>query len=69
MTRYEQNNLILKSLELDLNDKPNIQVKITQTFTKWFQTLATQGAELIMAASAPQQQQPAQGEQQPQEGA
>jgi hypothetical protein len=52
MTRHEQNDLIIKSLELDLNDKPNIQVQITHAFTKWFQTLATQGAELIMAASA-----------------
>jgi hypothetical protein len=51
MTRHEQNELIFKSLELDLNDKPNIQVRLTHLFTKWFQTLATQGAELVMAAA------------------
>jgi hypothetical protein len=51
VTRKEQNDLILKSLELDLNDKPNIQAQITQVFNKWFQTLAQQGAELIAAAA------------------
>jgi hypothetical protein len=52
MTRHEQNELILKSLSVQLNDIPNVQVRISHVFTKWFQTLATQGAELIMAASA-----------------
>jgi hypothetical protein len=51
MTRREQNDLIIKSLELNLNDQPNVQAQITSAFTKWFQTLVAQGAELIMAAT------------------
>jgi hypothetical protein len=60
MTRHEQNELILQSLSVKLNDLPNVQVRISHVFTKWFQALAQQGAELILAASeaaAPKQEQ------------
>jgi hypothetical protein len=53
MTKHEQNELIIQSLERDLMDKPDVQAKITAIFTKWFQNLVVQGQELIAAATPP----------------
>jgi hypothetical protein len=60
MTRQQQNEIIINSIGEQLKDMPDVQERIAQSFTQWFQNLVKQGVELMRPepVATAQQQQP-----------
>jgi hypothetical protein len=47
MTRQQQNEYIIGALETQLSDMPNVQERIGDAFTVWFQALVQKGMQVL----------------------
>ena len=55
MTKQEQNDIIIRHMDAELRDTPNVQERVAHAFTKWFQNL-------VQMATMPAQPEPEEGE-------
>jgi hypothetical protein len=58
MTKQQQNDIILSKLADKLGDQPNVQSKLDQAFSQWFQNLAQQGFAMSAPPPAPEEEAP-----------
>jgi len=58
MTKQEQNEIIIRYIDKELRELPNIQTRVAKTFNTWFHSLIKMAA----AASTPATEPPPEGE-------
>ena len=59
MTKQERNDIILQSLQVELQEKPYAKEKLSDKFEQWVQGLVAQGNQLLGGQSPNQMSQEA----------
>jgi len=53
VTRQEQNEIIIRHIDAELRDKPDVQQKIGSLFAKWFQQLVSMAQQPVEGQEGP----------------
>jgi len=58
MTRQEQNDIIIRHIDSELRELPNVQQRVSKVFNQWFQSLV-QAATMPPEEGIPEEGAPA----------